>query len=56
VALERTGSIDEAKAAYAEASFLSPKYLKAQLNASRLASLDEPATDIAVETVPMSEE
>jgi predicted Zn-dependent protease len=46
VALERVGQIEEAKAAYAEASFLSPKYVKAQLNASRIAKLAQaPAID-----------
>jgi tetratricopeptide (TPR) repeat protein len=39
VALERVGRIDEAKEAYAAASFLSPKYVKAQVNASRIARL-----------------
>jgi len=39
VALERVGRIDEAKDAYAAASFLSPKYVKAQVNASRIAQL-----------------
>lgn len=66
VALERVGLIDEAKAAYAEASFLSPRYLKAQLNASRIAKLAQaPATDAgalegdletALETSPASDE
>ena len=39
VALERVGRIGEARDAYEAASFLSPKYLKAKLNASRIARL-----------------
>jgi tetratricopeptide (TPR) repeat protein len=39
VALERVGRIGEAKGAYEAASFLSPKYVKAQVNASRIARL-----------------
>jgi Flp pilus assembly protein TadD len=39
VADERLGRIDEAKSAYAQASLLSPKYVKAQVNSSRLARL-----------------
>jgi tetratricopeptide (TPR) repeat protein len=46
VALERVGRIDEAKSAYSAAMFLSPKYVKAQVNASRLERLAQaPAVD-----------
>jgi tetratricopeptide (TPR) repeat protein len=40
IALEREGKRDEAQVAYGHAMSLSPKYLKAQLNAQRMASAD----------------
>jgi tetratricopeptide (TPR) repeat protein len=39
VALERVGQVGEAKLAYARATSLSPKYVKAQLNAKRVKKL-----------------
>jgi tetratricopeptide (TPR) repeat protein len=39
VALERVGQVDEAKLAYARATNLSPKYVKAELNAKRVKRL-----------------
>jgi len=39
VALERVGRMDEAKRAFETAIHLSPRYLKAQLNAQRLQRL-----------------
>jgi Flp pilus assembly protein TadD len=39
VALERVGQVGEAKLAYARATSLSPKYVKAQLNAKRVKRL-----------------
>lgn len=55
VALERTGNVEEAKLAYSESSFLSPKYVKAQVNAARVAVLRQNAmadTDVEVEMEP----
>lgn len=54
VALERMGRRDEAKAAYQHAMDLSPKYVKARLNAARVAKVqiepedieDEPLNDV----------
>jgi tetratricopeptide (TPR) repeat protein len=37
VALERTGDVEGAKQAYSRSSFLSPKYVKAKVNAQRIA-------------------
>ncbi len=37
VALERVGRVDEAKAAYAKSTSLSPKYVKAKVNSARVA-------------------
>ncbi len=45
VALERTGRNDEAKAAYQESMDLSPKYVKARLNAARVAKVQVPQLD-----------
>ncbi len=57
VALERTGRKDEAKQAYLTSTTLSPKYVKARINAERVAkaaatpeSPDNPATDPEFET------
>ncbi|MGQ0504132.1 MAG: tetratricopeptide repeat protein, partial [Myxococcaceae bacterium] len=40
VALERVGRVDEAKDAFSLATSLSPKYVKAQVNAKRIAKLE----------------
>ncbi len=48
VALERLGRTDEAKQAYLTATNLSPKYVKARVNAARVAragELEEPSTE-----------
>lgn len=56
VALERVGRKDEAKQAYLTSTTLSPKYVKARINAERVAkatapeSVDNPATDPEFET------
>jgi len=42
VALERAGKKDEARAAYQHAMDLSPKYVKAKLNAARVAKVEVP--------------
>lgn len=42
VALERAGRKDEAKAAYQRAMDLSPRYVKAKLNAARVAKVEAP--------------
>ena len=42
VALERTGEVDLAKAAYQAATDLSPKYVKARVNADRVAKVQLP--------------
>ncbi len=47
VALERVGRKDEAKAAYQQAMDLSPKYVKARVNAARVAKAEaEPELDV----------
>ncbi|MBI3183377.1 MAG: tetratricopeptide repeat protein [Myxococcales bacterium] len=43
VALERTGDVEAAKLAYARSMALSPKYLKARINANRVAKASIPA-------------
>jgi tetratricopeptide (TPR) repeat protein len=45
VALERAGRAEEAKAAYQKAMDLSPRYVKARLNAARVARLGVPEAD-----------
>lgn len=58
VALERVGKKDEAKIAYQQAMDLSPKYVKARLNADRVAKLklDDALIDDSTEQVhPMIE-
>jgi len=49
VAYERLGHIDEAKAAYDQATVLSPKYVKARINSDRVAKVqlnpEEPSSD-----------
>jgi tetratricopeptide (TPR) repeat protein len=47
VALERMGRKDEAKAAYLHAMDLSPKYVKARVNADRVARSEVPVFDDA---------
>ncbi|MFZ5471351.1 MAG: tetratricopeptide repeat protein [Myxococcota bacterium] len=55
VALERVGRVEDAKLAYAKSTSLSPKYVKAQLNAARVAkavipgSVEEKGTDVGLE-------
>jgi hypothetical protein len=48
VALERVGRHDEAKQAYLTATTLSPKYVKARVNATRVAKAPQPG-DVATE-------
>jgi tetratricopeptide (TPR) repeat protein len=62
VALERTGEREAARLAYARSSDLSPRYVKAKLNADRLARVDapesmreEPGPDAAESGVDTSE-
>ena len=55
VALERVGRGDEAKAAYQHAMDLSPKYVKARINAARVAKApkaDEAQLDDTMSDVP----
>lgn len=56
IALERMGRTDDAKAEYMQASFLSPKYVKAQVNASRIAALtpkEDVSSDGTMSDVPL---
>ncbi len=52
VALERSGRFESAREAYSRASELSPHYVKAQLNADRLAQLDVDQHPMLDETQP----
>ncbi len=49
VALERTGHRDEAKSAYQHAMDLSPKYVKARINAARVAKVQLESDDLGIE-------
>ena len=49
VALERVGRGDEAKAAYQQAMDLSPKYVKARINAARVAKVSQPTEEPQVD-------
>jgi Flp pilus assembly protein TadD len=46
VALERTSRPDDAKAAYQHAMDLSPKYVKARINAARMARVSQPELEV----------
>jgi predicted RNA polymerase sigma factor len=52
VALERVGRGDEAKTAYQRAMDLSPKYVKARLNAARVAKVIVPETPVEEPDAP----
>lgn len=56
VALERVGRKDEAKAAYQQAMDLSPKYVKARINAARIARVqatqEEPEVEETMSDMP----
>ncbi|MBL8956994.1 MAG: tetratricopeptide repeat protein [Myxococcaceae bacterium] len=51
VAYERLGHVDEAKAAYSQATALSPKYVKARINSDRVAKVQLDGDD-ATEPLP----
>lgn len=55
VAYERLGHVEEAKAAYSQATLLSPKYVKAHVNSARVAKVQlspEDVEETPVEAVP----
>jgi len=51
VAYERVGRADDAKSAYQQAMDLSPKYVKARLNAARVAKVGVEAVDVEPESM-----